>query len=132
MTKHLDEGTQATDSILDYPSQDPGQVESFAQPPTRAELLVDDSGAVLCYANFCRVTGTPEELVLDFGLNSQAVGAATTVEIKQRLVVNYYTAKRLFHALGLSIQRHETAFGILETDVQKRIRPAIHRPASAD
>jgi len=38
-------------------------------------------------------------------------------------VVNYYTAKRMLAALQLTIQRHEAAFGTLETDVQKRVRP---------
>ena len=39
----------------------------------------------------------------------------------QRIVLNFYTAKRLYHALGMTIQRHEKAFGILEIDVNKRI-----------
>jgi hypothetical protein len=43
------------------------------------------------------------------------------VIITQRLVTNYYTAKRLLHALHLSVQRHEQAFGVLEVDVQKRV-----------
>jgi hypothetical protein len=85
----------------------------------------------VCYANFCRVTGTPEELILDFGLNSQPMGGATSVAIRQRLVMNYFTAKRLLQALGMSIQRHETAFGVLETDIQKRVTPSARRAAAA-
>ena len=34
---------------------------------------------------------------------------------------NYYTAKRMLHALQLTVQRHEATFGVLETDVQKRV-----------
>lgn len=99
-----------------------------AQPtPPRNEVHVEDSSAMVCYANFCRVTGTPEELILDFGLNAQPMGGATNVEVKQRLIVNYFTAKRLLQALGLSIQRHENAFGVLETDVQKRVMPSLRR-----
>lgn len=83
---------------------------------------VDDSLATCSYANFCRVTGTPEELIIDFGLNSQPFGVPTEpVQIKQRVVTNYFTAKRMLHALHLSVQRHEQAFGVLETDVQKRV-----------
>jgi len=37
--------------------------------------------------------------------------------------MNYYTAKRLLHALSLSVQRHEAVFGVLETDIQKRVKP---------
>ncbi|MCO6044131.1 DUF3467 domain-containing protein [Aeoliella sp. ICT_H6.2] len=103
-------------------------------PPDRDAIKVNDQQADLCYANFCRVTGTPEELILDFGLNSQPYGTPTEpIEVKQRLVVNYFTAKRMLQALAMSIQRHEQAFGVLETDVQKRVtaKPAPARAASA-
>jgi hypothetical protein len=83
---------------------------------------VNDKNAVCLYANFCRVTGTPEELILDFGLNAQPFGVPTEpVEVKQRIVTNYFTAKRMLQALHMSVQRHEQAFGVLETDVQKRV-----------
>ena len=89
------------------------------------QIKVDDSKAHACYANFCRVTGTPEEIIIDFALNQQPMGAISEpLVITQRLVTNYYTAKRLLHALALSVQRHEAAFGVLETNVQKRITPA--------
>jgi hypothetical protein len=95
--------------------------------PEQPRMQVDDSHAICSYANFCRVTGTPEELIIDFGLNSQPFGVPTEpVVITQRLVTNYFTAKRLLHALGLSVQRHEQAFGVLETDVQKRV---VHKQA---
>jgi hypothetical protein len=76
------------------------------------------------YTNFARVTGSPEELILDFGLNTQPIGNVNTpVKISERLVMNYYTAKRLWHTLAVSLQRHEEAFGVLETDITKRIVP---------
>jgi hypothetical protein len=88
----------------------------------RVRVEVVDKGSVCSYANFCRVTGTPEELILDFGLNAQPYGIPTEpVEVKQRIVLNYFTAKRTQQALALSVQRHEQAFGVLETDVQKRV-----------
>jgi len=31
----------------------------------------------------------------------------------------------MLHALQLTIQRHEATFGVLETDVQKRVRPGV-------
>ena len=93
---------------------------------------MDVSEAVTSYANFCRVTGTPEELIIDVGLNSQPVGPQPdSIAIQQRLVMNYYTAKRLLGALNMSIQRHEVAFGVLETDVQKRVQPSARPPADA-
>lgn len=91
-----------------------------AQQQRRVE--VDDKESICTYANFCRVTGTPEELILDFGLNAQPFGVPNEpVQVKQRIVTNYFTAKRMLQALHLSVQRHEQAFGVLETDVQKRV-----------
>ena len=37
--------------------------------------------------------------------------------------MNYFTAKRLWLALGAFLQRHEQAFGPLEIDVAKRVLP---------
>jgi hypothetical protein len=92
------------------------------EQPMRQRVEVVDKDAICTYANFCRVTGTPEELILDFGLNAQPFGVPTEpVEVKQRIVTNYFTAKRMLQALHMSVQRHEQAFGVLETDVQKRV-----------
>jgi len=101
----------------------------------QAKVEIDDSKAISTYANFCRVTGTPEELIVDFGLNPQPMGAATSpIFVDQRVVMNYFTAKRLLNALHMSVQRHESVFGVLETDVQKRVqvRPAAKDKPAAD
>jgi hypothetical protein len=92
------------------------------------QFSVDTSGLSTAYANFCRVTGTPEELVLDFGLNTQMTPVpAEPVKLTHRLVVNYFTAKRLLGALHMAVQQHENVYGVLETDIQKRVR-AQQRP----
>jgi hypothetical protein len=92
------------------------------------QVKVDDSKMIAMYANFCRVTGTPEELIIDFGLNPQPFGVPTEpVVVNQRIVTNFFTAKRMLHALQLTLQRHEQAFGVLETDVQKRVVPAMRQ-----
>jgi hypothetical protein len=99
-----------------------------AQParPQQTQVAVDDSKAVSLYANFCRVTGTPEELIIDFGLNAQQPGTSTeAVHCTQRIITNFYTAKRLLQALHLTLQRHEAAFGVIETDIQKRVTPGF-------
>jgi hypothetical protein len=92
------------------------------KPADSVQIPVDESHIVATYANFCRVTGTPEELIVDFGLNKQ-VGdqSPEAIHLKQRIIVNFFTAKRLAYALGMAVQRHEQAFGNLETDVQKRV-----------
>ena len=90
--------------------------------PARTGIEVNDSKCVASYSNFCRVTGTPEELIVDFGLNKQVTNeTAEPIDISQRIIVNFFTAKRLLAALHMAVQRHEAAFGVLETDVQKRV-----------
>ena len=102
-----------------------------AQAQQRQQIQIDDTNANVAYANFCRVTGTPEELIIDFGLNPQPFGVPTSpIPINQRLIVNFYTAKRMLHALQLTIQRQEATFGVLETDVQKRVMPGVARQAA--
>jgi len=87
------------------------------------QVQIDDSRVQSIYTNFCRVTGTPEELIIDFGLNSQPVGVPTEpIAVTQRVITNYYTAKRLLNVLAMTLQRHEGTFGALETDVQRRVR----------
>src|SRR5438128_5888429 len=87
------------------------------------QFTVDMSALSTAYANFCRVTGTPEELVLDFGLNTQMTPVPSEpVKLTHRLVVNYFTAKRLLGAMHMAVQQHENVYGVLETDIQKRVR----------
>lgn len=93
------------------------------QQVQRPQIQIDDSQVAAMYANFCRVTGTPEELIIDFGLNPQPVGIPQSpIPVTQRVVTNFYTAKRMLHALQMTLQRHEATFGVLEIDVQKRVR----------
>ncbi len=87
------------------------------------QIDVDDSHVAALYANFCRVTGSPEELIVDFGLNPQPMGVPKSpIQVSQRIVMNYFTAKRLLYALSMSVQRHEQVFGVLETDVNRRVK----------
>jgi hypothetical protein len=122
----LGDNTMADEKTPEVPqaSQPAAQVAA----PATTQVQVDDSQITSCYANFCRVTGTPEELIVDFGLNTQTVGIPEDpVKISQRIILNHFTAKRLLAALSVSVQRHEAAFGVLETDVRKRMQPSAMR-----
>ena len=89
--------------------------------PAATEVVVDDSATLPSYSNFCRVTATPEEVILDFGLNPQPFATGRQdVKANQRIVMNFYTAKRLLTALSMTIQRHEGTFGSIELDVRRR------------
>ena len=93
------------------------------QAQQQTEVVVDDSATLPSYSNFCRVTATPEEVILDFGLNPQPFATGRQeVKANQRLVMNFYTAKRLLGALHMAVQQHESVYGVLEVDVQKRVR----------
>ncbi len=122
MAKTPDENPEQNANIS--PATDGGAAPAAGQAAQqRVQVEIDDSKVMALYANFCRVTGTPEELIIDFGLNPQPFGMPThPIPVTQRIITNFYTAKRMLHALGLTIQRHEATFGVLETDVQKRVR----------
>jgi uncharacterized protein DUF3467 len=122
----------AKDIDIEQPKQPAPAASTPPVDPQRQQVSVDASKAHAAYANFCRVTGTPEELIIDFGLNTQPMGVPTEpIEISERIVMNYFTAKRMMAALQMSLQRHEAAFGVLETDVQKRVMPGVMRPNPA-
>ena len=104
-------------------SQPHPQTSHQAQQTT--EVVVDDSGTRPSYSNFCRVTATPEEVILDFGLNTQPFATGRQdVKATERIVMNLYTDKRLLTAVGMTIQRHEQTFGSIELDVRRRVNPA--------
>ena len=108
--------TEKPDSIHPrFPTQQNPQAQQAS------EVVVDDAATLPTYANFCRVTATPEEVLLDFGLNPQPFAAGRQdVKANQRVVMNFFTAKRLLTAIGMTIQRHEQTFGVIELDVSRR------------
>jgi hypothetical protein len=87
--------------------------------PQSGQVEVCESTPLAVYANYCRLSGTPEELLIDCGLSTQQTPTGS-IDVKQRVVTGWSTAKRLLQLLRLAVQRHEAAFGILEIEVQKR------------
>lgn len=107
--------------------QEPAEPKALGRPPASVET----AGIDTFYANYCRVTGTQEELVFDFGLNTQAAArAGEPVRLTHRLVMSFYTAKRLLLALEVAIKQYEETYGPLELDARKRAKKS--RPASPD
>ena len=92
-------------------------------------LELDDTSVEALYANFCRVSSTPEEVILDLALNPNPLGNTHKLRVSQRVILNHYTAKRLAMLLGATVQRHEQVFGALETDFRKRLTPESLRAA---
>jgi hypothetical protein len=99
-------------------------------PAAVPQFPTDTSGLSTVYTNFCRVSVTPEELVLDFGLNTQVTpNPAEPIRLSHRVVMNFFTAKRLLNALLNVVSQHENAYGVLELDFQRRARVAPRPPA---
>jgi len=96
--------------------------------PTQVRITLEDSHVEASYTNFCRVTGTPEEIIVDFALNPNPFARQDqVVKVDKRLVMNHYTAKRLFAALQQTIMRHEQNFGVIELNVQRRLAPTARQ-----
>src|SRR5438045_4053812 len=103
-----------------------------AAPQAPPQFPTDYSSLSTVYTNFCRVSVTPEELVLDFGLNSQmAPNPTEPIKLTHRVVMNFFTAKRLLLALNNVVAQYENNYGALELDFQKRMR-FIPRPAGGE
>ena len=109
------------------PSEKP--IEEQAREQTgrqQVRLRVDERNMQTCYANAFRTNGTPEEVMLDFGLNiippvpQQQDQPEIIFQVNNRVIMNYYSAKRLALTLSQLIRRHEERFGELEMDVAKR------------
>lgn len=102
----------------------PADPTAASQQQQGIRIELDDSNVSAHYANLCRVSSTPEEVILDLALNPNPLGSQTqTLKVAQRVILNHFTAKRLAALLAATVQRHEQAFGRLETDIRKRLTP---------
>ena len=87
---------------------------------------IDERDLKTSYASGFRPVATAEELMLDFGLNIIRPSADKQGEreiifqANNRIVINYYSAKRLALALGHIIRRYEQEFGEIELNAAKR------------
>lgn len=117
--------------MVEHPQDDAGDmnIENQAREQTgqrRVRVRVDERQIDAAYANAFRANGTAEEVMLDFGLNvTQPTGrqedpVEIVFRVDKRIVVNYYSAKRLAMTLGQMVRRYEQQFGEIELDVAKR------------
>ena len=90
------------------------------------QVQVRDDKSHTTYANtvMVRPTHTAEEIILEFGtaVPSPERQDLMTLEVGARIVVNYYSAKRLALQLSQVVQRFEQQFGPLELDVRRRLK----------
>jgi hypothetical protein len=98
----------------------------------RKEAPLDFDGVTTTYSNWYRITGSPEELILEFAL-TPSLGVVTDdpIRVSQRLVMSFYTAKRLLAHLHYAVKRHEEVFGQLEMDFRRRMKGPPARGAGS-
>ena len=98
--------------------------EQPTQQPQQVQVQIKDDKAVTVYSNICRVGGTPEEIFVDFATNLQNPENPNVaiMEVGARVLMNYYSAKRLALMLSQVVQRHEQAYGALELDPRRRVK----------
>lgn len=96
----------------------------------QVQIPVDTTGRESVYANFFQAHMNSDEVILDFGQFSQVVtpGGMEPISVSHRVVMNFYTAKRLAEVLRQAIARHEQMFGVVELDVNRRLRQPPTRP----
>ena len=89
-------------------------------------LDVDERNLKTTYTNGFRTAATAEEVLLDFGLNyiqptgQQGAQRKIVFQVNERIIMNYYSAKRLAITLSQIVRRHEQQFGELELNAAKR------------
>lgn len=93
-------------------------------PAQNIRVDLNPANLVTAYSNFFRVTGTFEEVILDFGLHTGAIlpQGPEPVKLSQRLILSFPTAKRLLAALEVAVSRHEQTFGSVEVEPHKRAK----------
>lgn len=93
--------------------------------PGHTRLRIDAAEPDAHYCNLTRVTAGPEEVIVDLGMTvpNAANPQELTGRFTERVILNYYNAKRLTLALQATVARFEQRFGSLELDPSKRIEP---------
>ena len=112
----------------------PGTLLPHARPTENntVQQRINTDKTEITYANFCRGTLTPEEVVLDFGFNSNAFGVKVLEEdiiVNNRIIFSPAAAKRLLFLLNEMLGRHEQNFGAIEIDFRRRLKQQGDQPA---
>jgi Protein of unknown function (DUF3467) len=74
------------------------------------------------FANFARFSTTPDEMMVELGVQvaGQTAESPSTFDVRQRVIFGWIMAKRLANALTDSVRQYESVYGVLEIDSGKR------------
>jgi hypothetical protein len=92
----------------------------------RVRVRIDESNVKTSYASGFRPLVTAEEVILDFGMNlarltrDKETPYEVVFQANNRVIMNYYSTKRLALALGQIVRRYEEKFGELELNAANR------------
>jgi hypothetical protein len=98
----------------------------MSEPTTKpASPPIDQTGMTITYANVCRIAQTPNEVIIDFGMNPNFFGTILDepLKLENRVIMSHDAAKRLCLHLMATIQNFESKYGAIELDVAKRLKP---------
>ena len=95
-------------------------------------LNIDDRNLTTTYVNAFRTHTTPDEVFVDLGLNvllrpptqveDKATPGEMVLQLQNRAICNYATAKRLAITLGQIVRAYEERFGEIKLDAGQRAK----------
>lgn len=120
--------------MAETPANNDQQIENHAREQVgsrQVRMRIDERGLTTTYANAFRTNSSPEEVIIDFGLNlvtqpaqrdggKDGTPGEILFQVTNRTIMNYYSAKRLAITLTQMIKRHEDQFGNLELNAETR------------
>ncbi len=94
------------------------------EPAKPAAPVIDQSNLKTSYANVCRIAQTPNEVIVDFGMNPNFFGNILDepLRLDTRIVLSHDAAKRLCLHHTAAVQNFEAKYGTIELDVTRRIK----------
>src|SRR3954463_13083103 len=97
----------------------------MSETPKPAAPQIEQTELKVSYANVCRIAQTPNEVIVDFGMNPNFFGVILEEEVLKldnRIILSHDAAKRLCIHLTATIQNFEARYGVIELDVAKRLK----------
>lgn len=119
------------------PAHPAEQVDAQARQQTgqqKVRLHINEAEIKTSYTNAFRTNCSAEEVIIDFGMNmvvpnpdaqqkgdgSTQPAGEITFHVNDRVVMNYFTAKRLAMLLGQIVRQYEQRFGDLNLNAADR------------